>query len=64
MVTLPDAIAAVPARVRSEMDRRGLSYRDLAGESGISLNTAWRVAQGSVDPRLSTVVALARWLER
>jgi transcriptional regulator with XRE-family HTH domain len=62
-VRLSDQIAAVPGLVRAEMQCRGLTYRDVATESGIKLMTVWNVVNGTVDPKLSTLVRLARWLE-
>jgi transcriptional regulator with XRE-family HTH domain len=60
---LAESIAAIPGRVYAEMTRRDLSYRDVAAETGLSLSVLYRLVQGSVDPSMSTLVVLARWLD-
>jgi transcriptional regulator with XRE-family HTH domain len=64
VTALAESIAAIPGRVYAEMTRRDLTYRELAADAGVGLTTAYRIVQGTGDPRMSTLVQLARWLDR
>ena len=50
-------------RVRRRMLDVGISYNDLAEEAGVSLTTMRRIASGDSQPRLQTVLRIARCLE-
>ena len=41
----------------------GVSYGDLADESGVSLTTIRRIVSGDAQPRLETALRIARCLE-
>ena len=63
MSSLAEAIAQLPARVRGEMTARRLTYRDVARGAGVPLNTVHKLTVGAQDPRMSTLIKLAYWLE-
>jgi transcriptional regulator with XRE-family HTH domain len=61
MMTEP--VPNVGRSVRALREERGLSQMALAVAAGLSLNAVARLEQGGIpDPRLSTVVAIARAL--
>ena len=62
-ITLAQAIAQIPDRVRGEMARRHLSYRDLANETGLSIGGLHRALGPEGNPRLSTLLAFQSWLD-
>lgn len=51
----------LPAAVKAEMDRRGISFRTLAGEADVSPATAHRVVAGK-PPDIETYLRLKAWL--
>lgn len=56
-------LEALLSLVREERERRGISYRAWESESGVSFNVLFRIMENSIDPRLSTVIKLAKWLD-
>jgi transcriptional regulator with XRE-family HTH domain len=57
------ALDALPGRVRDTMLRHELTYRDVAAGTGLSVSAVYRLANGVGDPRQSTIVDVARWLD-
>ena len=49
------------AWLQARMAARGLSLRQLATYSGVSLSTLWRMARGEGAPRVEVVVELAEY---
>lgn len=58
-----DALEWLPALVREERLRRGLSLRTAAAEIGYTYADLCRFENGSKDVRASTAVAMLRWLD-
>lgn len=52
---------ALPLIVREARRRRGLSFRGVADEAGVSFSTVMRVEEGVIDCRLDSAKALLRW---
>lgn len=59
-----DAMEAIPGRLRAEMKRRGLSYRTVADELGMTVSALHGAAMGERDIRMSTALAVVKWLEQ
>ena len=55
------ALEALPAAVRAERERRGLSLRTAAAEMGTAFNSLTRLEQGR-NSTLAQVRAAAEWL--
>lgn len=53
----------LPKRVKAEMDRRGLSYRQAAYEIGLSHTFLFNLCAGKQEPRSSNIVSLICWLQ-
>ena len=58
-----EALEWLPALVRVERLRRGLSLRTAAAEIGYTYADLCRFENGSKDVRVSTAVAMLRWLD-
>jgi transcriptional regulator with XRE-family HTH domain len=50
-------------RLRAARERRGLSQEDLAERTELHVTAIYRLETGSREPRLSTVLRLARGLD-
>jgi ribosome-binding protein aMBF1 (putative translation factor) len=53
----------LPKRVKDEMDRRGLSYRQAAKEIRVSHTFLANVCNKKQEPRSSSIVKLICWLQ-
>ncbi len=49
--------------LNEELERRNMSVRELAGQTGIPVSTLYKVTLGERDPRLSTVKKIVSVLE-
>lgn len=61
--SVADSVAGLPDDLAAAMERRRLSFRDVGRESGVPHVTVWQTVSRAREPRLSTVVALLRWLD-
>lgn len=53
----------LPKRVKAEIDRRDMSYRQAAKEIGVSHTFLFNMCAGKQEPRSSNIVALICWLQ-
>lgn len=60
---LVEWLEALPAIVRAERERRGLSYRAAADELGIAYPDLHRLEHGKGNPRMSTLLMIAQWMD-
>ena len=58
-----DTLEFLPAVVREERLRRGLSLRDAAEQIGYSFADLHRFENGQKDVRVSTAMAMLRWAD-
>lgn len=58
-----DRLKDVGERVRSARSRRGWTQEQLATEAGVTQHQVSRIESGSIDPRLTTFVAILDALE-
>jgi transcriptional regulator with XRE-family HTH domain len=49
--------------LRTAREARGYNYQELADRSGVDVGAIWRLESGEHEPRLGSVVRLARALE-
>jgi transcriptional regulator with XRE-family HTH domain len=61
-MTTPPTISELGALLKTRRKERGLSLRDLADETGVSLNTLSRVERGHV-PDLANFQRIIDWLD-
>lgn len=59
----PAALARFSANLRRRRERLGLTQERVALSSGIHMTEVSKLERGTHEPRLSTIVALARALE-
>lgn len=62
MSDLATLLDSMPADVRAERQRRGLSHRSAAEQIGIAYADLCRFELGHKDCRLSTLRAIAAWM--
>ncbi len=58
-----DTLEFLPAVMREERLRRGLSLRDAAKQIGYSFADLHRFENGKKDVRVSTAMAMLRWVD-
>lgn len=57
-----DVLEELPSTMLSARDARRLTTTEAAEACGITQTTYWRIENNKVDPSLSSVIAILRWL--
>ena len=59
-----DVLSTLGRRVREHREKRGLSYREAAADSGVQVATLCDIENGLVDVRVSTAIRFLDWIAR